>query len=97
MRIGSFYSLDNLNLRLYDFNEIAFFRIKKDIVGKDFHKLTGIIFDSEWKKKISSECSLALWKYADRTFVHEVQRDYFNNFGKELEFNVKFDEDIILA
>ena len=96
MRIGSFYSLNNINLRLYDFGEIAFFRVKKDIIGKDFYKLEGILFDSEWRKKISTECSLALWKYASRKFVHEVQRDYFNDFGRELQFDVKFDEDRIL-
>jgi hypothetical protein len=96
MRIGSFYSLGNLNLRLYDFAEIAFFRVNKDILGKDFCKLEGILFDSNWKKKVSADCSLALWKYASRKFVHEVQRDYFNDFGKELRFDVGFEEDKIL-
>ncbi len=96
MRIGSFYSLNNSYFRLYDFGEIAFFRIKNDIVGKDFQRLEGIPFDEKWKRKLSPDCSLALWKYAHRTFVHEIQRDYFNDFGRELEFRVNFDEDIIL-
>lgn len=96
MRIGSFYFLDNSAVRMYDLGRVAFFRLEGDIAGKDFSKLEGIPFDEGWKKKISPGCSIALWKYPHRQYVHEVQRDYFNDFGKELRFFVKFKEDRIL-
>jgi|GEM_PF-3579234 len=97
VRVGSFYFLDNSAVRVYDLDRVAFFRLGGDIISKDFSKLEGIPFDANWKKKISSDCAIALWKYAYRQFVHEVQRDYFNDFGKELRFNINFNEDIILA
>lgn len=62
MRIGSFYSLNNTYFRLYDFGEIAFFRIKNDIIGKDFQRLERISFDEKWKKKLSPDCSISPMK-----------------------------------
>lgn len=96
MRVGSFYSLNGLVVRLYDFKEIAFFRLNEDVIGKDFSKLEAIPFDESWKKKVSPDCAMALWKYFNKSNVHEVQRDYFNDFGEELKFNVKFKDDEIL-
>ena len=96
MRIGSFYSLDNMHLRLYDFDNIAYFRVNGNIISKDFCKLEAISFDENWKNKILNEGVIVLWKYFNRQYVHEVQRDYFNDFKRELKFNVRFDEDKIL-
>lgn len=98
MRVGNFYLLNNTVVKLYYFSEIAYFHINGDIIGKDFCKLEGILFDENWKSKVSSKCALKIKKhsfekrYFSKKFVHEVQRDYFNDFHEELEFDDLSDE-----